>query len=180
MGKIKAYVTQSLDGYISKGNGDTQWMDDLLDSGEGDYGYFDFYVNVERIVFGRVAYESVVNAEEHWPYTDVKSFVLSNSTEFEISTPKTARLTSATIGEATKAPKGKKDTWVFGGGKLISEFLEKGIIEELQLVTLPILIGDGVRLFQNNIVSSLELMKVDSFSNGVICSNYKNLNKQSE
>ena len=44
---------------------------------------------------------------------------------------------------------GAKDIAIFGGAKVIQQYLVAGRVDELQLHVVPVLLGGGVRLFEN-------------------------------
>ena len=49
---------------------------------------------------------------------------------------------------------GDKDVAVGGGANVAQQYLEAGLLDELQLHVVPIFLGDGVRLFENHLGSS--------------------------
>jgi dihydrofolate reductase len=49
--------------------------------------------------------------------------------------------------EQAKAAAGDKDVRIAGGANTLTQFLEAGLLDELQIHLAPELIGDGVRLF---------------------------------
>ena len=44
---------------------------------------------------------------------------------------------------------GGKDVMLWGGGQIVNEFLASGLVNILELHVVPVLLGDGVRLFEN-------------------------------
>jgi dihydrofolate reductase len=42
-----------------------------------------------------------------------------------------------------------KAVYVFGGANVAQQFLKAGLIDELQINFIPVLLGDGIRLFDN-------------------------------
>jgi dihydrofolate reductase len=62
------------------------------------------------------------------------------------------RFTFVTTGiaealESAKAEAGNADVLVAGGGSTADQYLAAGLLDELQLHVVPLLLGDGVRLF---------------------------------
>jgi len=49
--------------------------------------------------------------------------------------------------EQAKKAAGGKDVMVWGGGSIIQQYLEAGLLDELELHVVPILLGDGARIF---------------------------------
>jgi len=49
--------------------------------------------------------------------------------------------------EQARAAAGDKDVQIAGGADIIRQFIEAGMLDELQIHLAPVLLGDGVRLF---------------------------------
>jgi dihydrofolate reductase len=64
--------------------------------------------------------------------------------------------------------------WMMGGGTLASSFLQAGLITELQLFTMPMLLGRGIGLFRNPLTPvPLKLRECRAESNGVVFRSYR-------
>lgn len=52
--------------------------------------------------------------------------------------------------------------YVFGGANVAQQFLKAGLIDEIQINLIPVLFGDGIRLFDNldTISTRLEVYNV--------------------
>jgi dihydrofolate reductase len=44
---------------------------------------------------------------------------------------------------------GSKDVMIWGGGNIVQQYLAAGLLDELELHVVPVLLGDGARLFDN-------------------------------
>jgi dihydrofolate reductase len=51
--------------------------------------------------------------------------------------------------EQAKAAAGDKDVQIAGGANTVRQFLEAGLLDELQIHLAPVLLGDGVRLLES-------------------------------
>jgi len=56
--------------------------------------------------------------------------------------------------EQARAAAGEKNVAVAGGGQAVQQYLRAGLLEELQIHVAPVLLGDGVRLFENHLGST--------------------------
>ena len=56
-----------------------------------------------------------------------------------------------------RAAAGDKDIRIAGGANTVRQFIEAGLIDELQIHLAPVLLGDGVRLFEYTGLEHLEL-----------------------
>ena len=52
---------------------------------------------------------------------------------------------------------GGKDVRIAGGANVVQQFLEAGLVEEIQVHHAPVLLGDGVRLFERIGAGPVEL-----------------------
>lgn len=138
------YIATSLDGYIARPDGAVDWLDDV--EGDGDNGYSEFYSKVGTVVMGRKTYEEVLRLTDVFPYADKPCYVLSRKnhdhhpditfTDEELETL-VSRLKEQSEGYV----------WLVGGGQLVKQFLEKKLIDEMELYIIPKLIGEGIPLF---------------------------------
>jgi dihydrofolate reductase len=64
--------------------------------------------------------------------------------------------------EQARAAAGDKDVGIWGGAHIIREYLKAGLLGEMQLHLVPILLGDGVRLFEDLGPDRIELRKTSS------------------
>jgi dihydrofolate reductase len=62
--------------------------------------------------------------------------------------------------EQARAAAGDKDVAVAGGANVVQQYLKAGLLDEMQLHVAPLLLGDGVRLFENAGRPELELARV--------------------
>jgi dihydrofolate reductase len=51
--------------------------------------------------------------------------------------------------ELARAAAGDKDVGIWGGANIIQEYLKAGLLDEMQIHVIPVLFGDGTRLFDD-------------------------------
>jgi len=51
--------------------------------------------------------------------------------------------------EQARAAAGEKDVSIAGGANVIQQYLGAGLLDEIQIDLVPVLLGDGTRLFKN-------------------------------
>ncbi|MFN2488542.1 MAG: dihydrofolate reductase family protein [Actinomycetota bacterium] len=61
-----------------------------------------------------------------------------------------------------RAAAGDKNVGIWGGANIIEQYLEAGLLDEMQIHLIPVLLGDGVRLFADLDSAGIELRKVRS------------------
>jgi len=58
-----------------------------------------------------------------------------------------------------RAAAGDKNVGIWGGANTVTQYLQAGLLDELQIHVIPILLGNGVRLFQDLSPAGIELTK---------------------
>jgi dihydrofolate reductase len=62
--------------------------------------------------------------------------------------------------EEARAAAGERDVLVAGGASVAQQILGAGLLDEMQLHVVPVLLGDGTRLFDNGVGVELERTRV--------------------
>jgi len=66
--------------------------------------------------------------------------------------------------EQARAAAGGKDVAIAGGGRVVQQYLDAGLLDEFQVHVAPVLFGDGVRLFEQPGAVQIELDPVSLLS----------------
>ncbi len=169
------FIATSLDGFIARTNHDIDWLM-KIDTGDEDQGYFDFIKSVDGIVMGRGSYEKVLTFET-WPY-DIPVVVMSKTlTDVDIPDHLTDKISLTSLPPTALMDKLSADGWsraYIDGGRIIQSFIKLGLIQDIIITTIPILIGDGIRMFgeiEKDI--DLEHITTKSFKSGLVQNHYK-------
>jgi dihydrofolate reductase len=166
MRKLILYSAVSLDGFIARSNGDIDW---LFQGQEGqDYGYHKFSQSVDTVIMGGKTFRQVLGFGEPFPYEHKNCFVYTRDVALKY---KPAKFIHHDLIEHTKSlkDKGGKNIWLIGGGQINTMHLNAGLIDEIQLFIHPVLLGHGIRLFENEVIENwLVPQDVEEFSDGMI------------
>jgi dihydrofolate reductase len=164
------FIATSLDGYIARPDGSIDWLSIVERSGE-DYGYAAFFQTIDALVIGRKTYETVL-AFEAWPYAGKRVVVLTHARprglhgeEFFDGLPGDLleRLSRDGVGRI-----------YVDGGSVIRQFLAAGLVDDVTLSVVPMLLGDGIRLFGTTGKDvPLDLVRCRSFASGLVQSEYR-------
>ena len=141
------YIATSLDGYIARKDGSVDWLNEIPNPDNDDYGFSEFLERVDGIIMGRNTFE-LVHSFGVWPYTK-PVFVLSNSLNvLPGEYANKAEILKGTPEAIIKSlnQRGLRDFYV-DGGKPIQDFLKRDMIDELIITRVPILLGEGIPLF---------------------------------
>lgn len=172
--KVVLYISMSLDGYLATEADDLSWLSVAEREGE-DYGYAAFNETVDAYVVGRKTYEKVLSltggsfpaAEQHECYVITQS---ERKAEKGVTfyNKGIARL----IAELKQKP--GKDIYCDGGATVVKMLMEKDLIDEYRIAVIPILLGNGKRLFKGGTPGiSIELVASKTYDSGVVTLHYK-------
>jgi dihydrofolate reductase len=174
MRKLSLFIAMSLDGYIAKPNDDLSFLQLVEKEGE-DYGYAEFTSNIDTLIIGKKTYDYVVReiGATHYDNGTRDVYVITRTQR-----PSQGRTTFYTghltdLIQQLKAKEGK-NIYCDGGAEVINELLKHDLIDELIISIIPILLGNGTRLFQDNRPEQLlEFVNVKSFDTGLVQLHYK-------
>src|SRR6185437_4131444 len=169
--RITLHVVSSLDGYIAKKDNDISWMDakSVYEGGVSisHEEIVAFLKTIDCYVMGSKTYEHAL--ELGWPYGDTPVVVVS--TRQLSSTKKTVEFYSGdlrTIVDEKLAPR-YRNIWLVGGAMLCQRFLELGLVDEIKLTIAPVLLGDGLRLFDGPLTEQQwDLKNAVAYKNGFV------------
>ena len=174
MRKISLFIAISLDGYIAKPNNDLSFLKIVEKEGE-DYGYAKFISAIEILIVGRKTYDYVLKeiGSSHYDNGERDIYVITRTPK-----PNKGRVTFYTgdIAELVKKLKSEngKDIYCDGGAEVINELLKLDLIDEYIISIIPILLGNGTRLFKDGRPEQLlELISSKSFDTGLMQLHYK-------
>lgn len=175
MSTAHVFIGTSLDGFIAKPDGDIAWLLERSELAE-DHGYMAFIADKDAVVMGRGTYEKVLTFDV-WPY-QLPVVVLSRQLA-DTSVPehlqgkvRFSRQTPEQLMEQLAAENLQRI--YVDGGQLIQSFLRAGLVHEMILSTMPVLIGEGRRLFGDvNQDMDWRLLSSQSFPSGLVQSRYQ-------
>jgi len=171
MGKIILYIAVSLDGLIADEKGGVEWLDEYQIPDE-DYGYKDFLKTLGAVIMGSKTYEQILTFN-HW-YEDVEGYVFTSRNLPVIEGESISFINGEPGPLIEKLRLLEKDSWLVGGGNLITRFINEGLLDELILTIIPKVLGKGIPLFAGIIQrNKLELTKHKIYPNSVVQLSYK-------
>ena len=176
--KVSVFIATSLDGYIAKPDGDINWLMDKRYELEGEgFGYQELYDACDLLVMGRNSFDKVAGFEE-WPYPDKRVVVLSRSLKTLPKQIDDVELFGGSITEFMEMLTMQKSEHIYiDGGQVIQSFLEEGLVTDMTITTIPILLGEGLRLFGAlSQEKHLSLISAKGYDNGFVQSKYEVIN----
>jgi dihydrofolate reductase len=173
MSKVVCEISMSLDGFITGpnvgvGNGMGDGGDRLHDwrfdaKTEADAAIEDeIYSSTGAVVLGKGMFDVGFEPWGDPPPFRMPVFVVTQEREplpMQGGTTYTFVTGIEDALEMARAAAGEKNVGVWGGAQIIREYLEAGLLDELQIHLIPILLGDGVRLFEDLDPAGIELKR---------------------
>ncbi|MFD2582529.1 dihydrofolate reductase family protein [Pedobacter vanadiisoli] len=174
MRKISLFIAMSLDGYIAKPNDDLSFLKIVEKEGE-DYGYAKFKSEIDTIIIGRKTYDYVLKeiGASHYDNGQTDVYVITRSERPQVGRTK---FYTGNITELVKRLKSEKGKHIYcdGGAEVINELLKSDLIDEFTISVIPVLLGDGTRLFKNGRPElALKFVTAKTFETGLAQLYYK-------
>ncbi len=164
MGKVVLYIATSLDMYIARENGEVDWLFE-----EGDYGYEDFWDQVEATLMGKKTYDQVLSFGGEFPYIGKENYVFTR--DASLTDTEHIQFVSGDIPSFIQKIRKKAENyvWLIGGGEIIRICMQAALVDELRLFVHPVILGKGIPLFlpQENELD-YKLRKVNPFPNDLL------------
>jgi dihydrofolate reductase len=168
VGLTQYYTATTLDGYIADEHNSLDWLF-AVDREDGSFA--PFFADVGAMAMGATTYrwvlahDRLLDEPEKWHgyYGDVPCWVLTHRALPPI--PGAAlHFVQGDVGpvheELTRAA-GGKNVWLVGGGELVGQFADRGLLDELLVAVAPVTLGAGAPLLPRRLTSEqLELVDV--------------------
>jgi dihydrofolate reductase len=171
VGKTQYYTATTLDGFIADNGNSLDWLFEV-DRGTGeDDSFGPFFAGVGAMAMGRTTYEWVLEHERVlddpgkwrgwygetpcWVFTHRELPVVPGATISFVEdgvAPVHAEMTEAAAG---------KNIWLVGGGDLVGQFADAGLLDEILVGVAPVTLGGGAPLLPRRLgASRLRLVEV--------------------
>ena len=150
---VTLHMVSSLDGFIARKDNSVSWLESPGSIYEAGVSISEeeaaaFVKNIDCYILGSRTYEHALQLG--WPYGDTPAIVLTsrkltqarNSVEFYSGDLKT-------LVDVQLAPR-YRNIWLVGGAMLSQQFLSLGLVDEIRLTIAPVLLGEGLRLFDGS------------------------------
>jgi len=166
---LTLHVVSSLDGIIAKKDNSVSWLDstgDVYEKGVSE-GDADDATSIDCYVLGSRTYEHALQLG--WPYGDTPTVVVTTG-----ELPSTRKSVEFYSGDLKKLvdeilAQRYRNIWLVGGAMLCQSFLRLDLVDEIRLAIVPVLLGDGLRLFDNSgIESRWQLKDVVAYKTGIV------------
>jgi dihydrofolate reductase len=161
----------SLDGFIAGPNGEYDWIvpDPSID-------FADLWAQFDTVLMGRKTFEIAQTRRKMFSGSVQRWVVVSRSLKSE-DHPDTTILSTG-IEQAVAAmkaetgPESPKDIWLFGGGELFRFLLDAGLVDAIDVMVMPVLLGTGVPFLPEGRRQTLHLESSAALPSGILRLSY--------
>jgi dihydrofolate reductase len=178
--KTQYYTATSLDGYIADPDNSLSWLMQFGEVDEMDKEYPRFIADVGALAMGSTTYEwllrevGLLEDPTKWEYP-MPSWVFSTREQPKIEGAD-IRFVSGDVGpvhaEMVQAAQGK-NVWLVGGGELVGQFYDQGLLDEIILGVAPVTLGGGAPLLPRRITTpTLRLVDVKQYGDVFVTLRY--------
>jgi len=146
---VTLHMVSSLDGFIAKKDNDISWLDSgsVYEAGVSisEQEAAAFLKAIDCYVLGSRTYEHAL--ELGWPYGNTPTIVVTGR---KLSSPReSVEFYSGDLKTLVDVILARRycNIWLVGGAMLCQRFLELSLVDEIKLTIAPVLLGEGLRLF---------------------------------
>lgn len=176
MSNVTSDISMSLDGFITDPNagvgspleGDDpgrlhDWMFDAKTDADAEV-VAELYASTGAILIGRRMFDAGFEPWGDPPPFGRPVFVLTHETRDPLPMQGGTTYSFVTDGieaglEQARAAAGGKNVSIWGGANVMRQYLRAGLLDEMEIHLIPVLLGDGIRLFQDLGPEQIELRR---------------------
>lgn len=176
MRKVIVSTYMSLDGVIEN----PMWTMDYWNDEIAAFQTKDL-LSADALLLGRETYEGFAeawSARSGDEFTDRMNSLPKHVASRTLQTAPTTWNATVIQGDAAEGIRQLKqqpgqNILKYGGGELLATLLQHNLLDELHVIVYPVVLGSGVRLFEDGSTAKFDLVETKPFSNGVLALVYK-------
>ncbi|MEU4694612.1 dihydrofolate reductase family protein [Actinoplanes sp. NPDC023714] len=160
MAKTQYYTATSIDGYTADQSNSLDWLFEVDEGTANPFG--EFFAGVGAFAMGATTYEWVLKNDnlleepENWHdmYGDVPCWVFTHRDLPPVPDANVFMISGDVrrVHEAMVVAAQGKNVWLAGGGNLVSQFVDHGLLDEIILGIAPAILGDGAPLLRRKLL----------------------------
>lgn len=171
------FIATSIDGFLARACGSVDWLDPIQSAAAAagdDLGYQAFYSSVDVVLIGRKTYNTVRQFPE-WPYATKRCLVLTHG-ELGSDIPRRPNGEAFSVEAVSGEPEHiLAQLWeqdvqrvYIDGGATIQSFQAAGFVDDLTVSVVPVILGDGIPLFQRGSEQQFQLINSVTSCTGLV------------
>ena len=168
MRRVRYRVAASLDGYIAGPDGEIDWI-----VRDPTIGLASLFAGFDTVLLGRRTYELTRQpGAPAWP-AGWRVYVFSRTLDAAEHPAVTVVSTDAGAAVAALRSEPGRDIWLFGGGSLFASLLAADVVDQVEVVIMPVLLARGIPLVAPEAPrSQLTLTRSDAYPSGIVSLHY--------
>lgn len=165
MTRTQYYTATSIDGFIADQHNSLDWLFEVEASGSDRFG--PFFAGVGAFAMGATTYQWILDHEhlldhpEKWHrwYGDTPGWIFTHR---DLQRVPDANITFVRgdvrpVHAAMATAAQGKNIWLAGGGELVADFADHGLLDEIVLGVAPVTLGAGAPVLPRRLTSRLTL-----------------------
>jgi dihydrofolate reductase len=141
MKKIRYVVAMSLDGYIAGPKGEADWI-----VRDPEINFRELWAQFDTLLMGRRTYDAAIVRLGENAFRGPKVVVASRTLRAQ-DHPNVTIISDLTVERLRSLrERSQKDIWLMGGGEIFRALLEMGQIDTVEVSTIPVLLGAGIKV----------------------------------
>jgi dihydrofolate reductase len=172
MRKTQYYTATTLDGFIADERNSLDWLFEVERRTGDDDSFSRFFAGVGAMAMGRTTYEwvlaheRVLDAPEKWRrwYGDTPTSVFAHADLPAVPGAAIDFVAGdvAPVHERMAGAARGRNIWLVGGGDLVGQFADAGLLDEILVGIAPVTLGAGAPLLPRRLgAAQLELVDVE-------------------
>ncbi|WP_332644493.1 dihydrofolate reductase family protein [Aeromicrobium sp.] len=157
------FTATTLDGFLATSDNSLSWLFEVPGADDAESSIPDFMAGVGPMAMGSTTYEWVVDHESlldnpaRWTewYGDKPTWVFTHR-DLPVVEGANIQFTQAPVAAVHAemvAAAGDKDIWLMGGGDLVGQFADVGLLDKIIATVAPVTLGAGAPLLPRDIRS---------------------------
>ena len=171
MAKTQYYTATSLDGFIADEHNSLDWLFEVDRAEGGDHSFAGFFADVGAMAMGATTYEWVLDHDQlldhpekwHAYYGETPCWVFTHRPLSPVPgadirfVQDDVRPVHQEMARAAR----DRNVWLVGGGDLVGQFADRGLLDEVLVGIAPVTLGAGAPLLPRRLTAAdLELVDV--------------------
>lgn len=172
MAKVIFGMAVSLDGFINDTDGSVERLYPDFEAMRESESIQEAMRDTGAVVMGRHSYDMANGDFTNYEF-QTPIFVVTHHPPEQVAKGENNQLKFHFITdgvesaiEKAKAAAGNKDVYIIGGASIGQQCINAGLVDELQMLIVPVLLGDGLRLYEHLRLTELEKIRVIDSSAG--------------
>lgn len=175
------YTATTLDGFLADEHNSLDWLFEVEGDTDHQEDFASFFADVGAMAMGSTTYEWVLEHEkvldepskwQEW-FGDMPTWVFTHRQLTPVPGAKVSLAAGdvASVHSEMAEAAGGKNIWLMGGGDLVGQFADHGLLDEILLSVAPVTLGSGAPLLPRRLLATdLKLQSVERNGQFVVLS----------